>query len=123
MPFNSFVFVLFFFAVVLVHSLPLPRIVRKLNLVVASYLFYAAWEPWFVTLLLYSTAVNWIAGKRLDAWNESPRGRKAVLWSAVVLNFGMLAAFKYGNEFVSLSQTTATKLGLPYAPPRMKILL
>ena len=51
MPFNSFTFVLFFFAVVMIHSLPLPRIVRKLNLLVASYLFYAAWEPWFVTLL------------------------------------------------------------------------
>lgn len=123
MPFNSFVFVLFFFAVVLVHSLPLPRIVRKLNLLVASYLFYAAWEPWFVTLLVYSTAVNWCSGKLLDAWDEKPRQRKVVLWSAVVLNIGMLAAFKYGNEFLSLSQMTATKLGLPYAPASIKILL
>jgi len=67
MPFNSFTFVMFFFAVLVVHSLPLPRIVRKLNLLVASYLFYAAWERWFVTLLVYSTAVNWVAGKLLAA--------------------------------------------------------
>jgi len=123
MPFNSFTFVLFFFAVVVVHSLPLPRIVRKLNLLVASYMFYAAWEPWFVTLLLYSTAVNWTAGRLLDAWNARQRRRKVVLWSAVVLNIGMLAVFKYGNEFLALSEVTATKLGLPYAPASMKILL
>ncbi len=123
MPFNSFVFVLFFFAVVLVHSLPLPRIVRKLNLLGASYLFYAAWEPWFVTLLLYSTAVNWTAGKLLDKADDRRRRSKFVLWSAVILDIGMLAAFKYGNEFLAISQTTATTLGLPYAPRSTKILL
>ena len=77
MPFNSFTFVLFFFAVVLIHSLPLPGIVRKLNLLVASYLFYAAWEPWFVTLLLYATAVNWIAGKLLQAWDHLPAAARS----------------------------------------------
>jgi alginate O-acetyltransferase complex protein AlgI len=123
MPFNSFVFVLFFFAVVMIHSLPLPRIVRKLNLLVASYLFYAAWEPWFVTLLLYSTVANWIAGELLQAWDERPRRRKAVLWSAILLNIGMLAAFKYGNEVLALSQVTATALGLAYSPPTIKLVL
>jgi alginate O-acetyltransferase complex protein AlgI len=123
MPFNSFVFVLFFFVVVIVHSLPLPRIVRKLNLLGASYLFYAAWEPWFVTLLVYSTAVNWIAGKLLEAWDDRQLRRRVVLWSAVVLNIGMLAAFKYGNQFLALSQLVATQLGSPNAPAKTTILL
>jgi alginate O-acetyltransferase complex protein AlgI len=123
MPFNSFTFVLFFFAVVLVHSLPLPRIVRKLNLLIASYLFYAAWEPWFVTLLVYATAINWAAGDFLQAWDSRPGRRKMVLWSAVVLNIGLLAAFKYGNEFLSLWQPFATRLRLPSAPPTYHILL
>ena len=95
----------------------------KADLLVASYLFYAAWEPWFVTLLLYSTAVNWVAGELLDAFDDRPRRRRAVLWSSVILNVGMLAAFKYGNEFLSLSRLTATKLGLPYVPSPMTILL
>jgi hypothetical protein len=123
MPFNSFTFVLFFFAVFIIHSLPLPRIVRKLNLLLASYLFYAAWEPWFVALLVYATLVNWIAGKILEAWDDRPRRRKIVLWSAVLLNIGLLAAFKYGNELLALSQVAATKLGLPYAPVKTTILL
>ena len=113
----------FFFAVVLVHSLPLPRIVRRLNLLTASYLFYAAWEPWFITLLVYATAVSWIAGKLLQAWDHLPRRRKVVLWSAVILDIGLLAAFKYGNEFLSLSQTVASHIRLPYTPPTYQILL
>ncbi len=122
MPFNSFTFVLFFFAVVLIHSLPLPGIVRKLNLLAASYLFYAAWEPWFVTLLLYATAVNWIAGKLLQAWDHLPRG-KIVLWSTIVLDIGVLAAFKYGTALLSLSQTAATQLHLPFHPQTYQLLL
>jgi alginate O-acetyltransferase complex protein AlgI len=123
MPFNSFTFVLFFFAILIVHCLPLPRIVRTLNLLAASYLFYAAWEPWFVTLLVYSTAVNWVAGKLLHAWDDRPRRRKVVLWSAVFLNIGMLVAFKYGNEFLAVSQAATRKIGLPYAPPSFNVLL
>jgi alginate O-acetyltransferase complex protein AlgI len=123
MPFNSFTFVLFFFTVVMLHSLPLPRILRKLNLLVASYLFYAAWEPWFITLLLYATAVNWVAGKLLEAWDDRPRRRTIVLWSAVLLNIGMLAACKYGNAVLSLSQTVASLLRLPHAPPTLQFLL
>jgi alginate O-acetyltransferase complex protein AlgI len=123
MPFNSFVFVLFFFAVVIIHSLPLPRIVRKLNLLVASYLFYAAWEPWFVTLLLYATVINWCAGEFLQVWDSRPSRRKMVFWSAVALNIGLLAAFKYGNQLLSLWQIAATQLRLPSTPPTFQLLL
>jgi alginate O-acetyltransferase complex protein AlgI len=51
MPFNSFTFVVFFGAVLIVHPLPLPWIIRKFSLLVASYLFYAAWDPRYVSSL------------------------------------------------------------------------
>ena len=123
MPFNSFTFVLFFFAVVMVHSLPLPRIVRKLNLLVASYLFYAAWEPWFITLLVYATAVNWIAGKLLPAWDDLPRRRKVVLWSAVVLDIGAVGRLQVWQRIPVSFADAATQLRLPYPPPTFQILL
>jgi alginate O-acetyltransferase complex protein AlgI len=123
MLFNSFTFVVFFFAVTLVHSLPLTSVVRKSNLLLASYLFYASWEPWFVTLLMYSTAVNWVAGTLLSAWRDRPRWRRHVLWSAVVLNIGVLAAFKYGNQLLALSQLVSTRLAAPFSDGAMTILL
>jgi alginate O-acetyltransferase complex protein AlgI len=122
MPFNSFTFILFFAAVLVVHSLPLPWVVRKSNLVVASYLFYAAWDPRYVTLLLFSTAVNCVAAELIAHSDGRPRARRVVLWSSVVLNLGLLAAFKYGNEALRLWQTASDRFGIPYTPPTMTIL-
>jgi alginate O-acetyltransferase complex protein AlgI len=123
MPFNSFTFVVFFSAVLVIHALPLSWIVRKFNLLVASYLFYAAWDPRFVTLLVFSTTVNGIAAELMAHWDLHARRRRIVLWASVVLNFGLLAAFKYGNELLGLGQWFSANLGLPYSPPTMTILL
>ena len=59
--FNSLIFVAFFAIVLSLHSMPLPWTVKKINLLVASYLFYAAWNPPFVMLLWISTVVDWFA--------------------------------------------------------------
>jgi alginate O-acetyltransferase complex protein AlgI len=102
MLFNSFTFLAFFACVAAVHSLPLPWNVRKFNLVLASYLFYAAWSPWFTLLLLFATITNGLAAKLLAVWDACPSRRRVVLWTAVALNIGLLSAFKYGNEFLAL---------------------
>jgi D-alanyl-lipoteichoic acid acyltransferase DltB (MBOAT superfamily) len=123
MPFNSFTFVLFFAIVLVVHSLPLPWIVRKFNLLVASYLFYAAWDPRYIALLLFSTALNCIAAELIARWDERLQARRVALWISVVLNLGLLAAFKYGNELLTLWQLAANRIGIAYSPPKMTILL
>ena len=65
MAFNSLIFGLFFVCVLFVHALPLQWHARKSNLLLASYLFYAAWNPPFLALLWISTLTDWFAGKRL----------------------------------------------------------
>src|SRR5579864_6526800 len=119
MPFNSFLFVFFFLAVLIVHSLPLPWLFRKCNLLIASYLFYAAWNPWFVLLLLFCTINNGAAAQSIKACDGRPRLRRAILWSNIVLNLGVLAGFKYGNQFLSLWQGAAERLGLASVPPKL----
>lgn len=123
MPFNSLVFVLFFGAVVVVHSLPLPWTIRKFNLLVASYLFYAAWDVSYVLLLLSSTVLNGGAGALMGRYDGRATLRKALLWSAIILSLAMLAAFKYGNELLAVVQTVSERFGMPYSPPKMTILL
>jgi alginate O-acetyltransferase complex protein AlgI len=123
MPFNSFTFILFFAAVLAIHSLPLLWILRKCNLLAASYLFYAAWDPRYVTLLLFSTVVNCVAAEMIAHWDGRPRIRRVALWVSVVLNLGLLAAFKYGNEVLGLWQAASDRFGFPYTPPKMTILL
>ena len=59
MLFNSLTFAVFFAIVLGLYNLPLPWTTKKINLLLASYLFYAAWSPPFVILLWISTAVDW----------------------------------------------------------------
>ncbi len=59
MTFDTLPFIAFFAIVVLLHRLLLAWSVKKFNLLIASHLSYAAWNPPFVILLWFSTAVDW----------------------------------------------------------------
>ena len=56
MLFNSFTFLVFFAIVLLIHRVSFSWTQKKIHLLLASYLFYAAWNPPFVVLLWISTA-------------------------------------------------------------------
>ena len=67
MLFNSLSFFLFFVLVLLAHLLPLPWKLRKFNVLAASYLFYTAWNPPYVGLLVVSTLIDWFAARGMHA--------------------------------------------------------
>lgn len=96
MLFNSLTFVVFLAIVIFLHSLPFPWRVKKWNLWVASYLFYAAWNPPFVLLLWISTLTDWVAAKRIAAARRLSH-RRLVLIISLCVNLGMLGYFKYGG--------------------------
>ena len=101
MIFNSLTFVAFFLIVLAAWQLRLPWFGRKMFLLVASYIFYAAWNPPFVILLWVSTVVDWWAAQAMVK-SERPLTRKLWMLASVVVNLGMLAFFKYG-QFLLLS--------------------
>lgn len=123
MLFNSVRFLLFFLCVLTVHSLPLPWRFRKFNLLVASYVFYAAWDMQFPLLLVYATLTNWLAGKLIVRWDQFPLRRRISLWLDVALNIGLLCAFKYGNEFLVAWNSVARQFGPHYESRTLKVLL
>ena len=45
MIFNSLTFLVFFAIVLALHNWRFPWTIKKINLLVASYIFYAAWNP------------------------------------------------------------------------------
>jgi alginate O-acetyltransferase complex protein AlgI len=96
MVFNSLTFIVFFACVLAMHNLPLGWTTKKVNLLLASYLFYAAWNPPFVILLWISTVVDWYAAQAL-VHAEKPMVRRAWMLLSVVANLGMLMYFKYGT--------------------------
>ena len=122
MLFNSFTFPLFFAVVLALHATPLSWTVRKLNLLVASWVFYAAWSVPFVALLLISTLVDWFCARALGR-AEGERRRKALLGVSIAANLGLLGYFKYG-AFLTESVTTALAVfGFDVPPTRPGIIL
>src|SRR6476659_9802764 len=122
MVFNSLTFIVFFACVLALHSLPLPCTFRKINLLLASYLFYAAWNPPFVILLWISTVVDWWAAQWMVRAKRE-RTRKLWMLTSVCVNLGMLGYFKYGGFLLNNFVAIARSLGVIYHPPGWDIVL
>jgi alginate O-acetyltransferase complex protein AlgI len=123
MIFNSLTFLVFFAIVMALHHARLfSWHQKKINLLVASYLFYAAWNPPFVVLLWISTVVDWWAAQWMVR-ARSERTRKLWMVTSVVVNIGMLAYFKYGGFLLANFVALAASAGIHYQPPEWSIVL
>ncbi len=122
MVFNSFTFIAFFIIILILHNLPFSWQVKKINLLIASYIFYAAWNPPFILLLWLSTIVDFFVGKALYT-QPNKHKRRVLLVLSLIGNLGMLCYFKYGDflleNFVSLTHL----LGFNYHPAAPNIIL
>ena len=122
MVFNSLTFAVFFACVLALHNLPFSWTTKKSNLLIASYLFYAAWNPPFVILLWVSTVVDWWAAKALVT-AQRPSARRAWMLLSVVANLGMLGFFKYGQFLLDNFTTVMHTVGIAYQPPQYAMVL
>jgi alginate O-acetyltransferase complex protein AlgI len=122
MVFNSLTFIVFFACVLGLHSLPLPWTVKKINLLIASYLFYSAWNPPFVILLWVSTVVDWYAAQGLVKARRAST-RHAWMLLSVIANLGMLGYFKYGQFLLDNFSAFMNSIGVAYQPAHYDIVL
>lgn len=104
MVFNSAVFVCFFIIVYCLYwaiaYLPDSRRWQNRFLLLASYVFYGWWDWVFLGLVLISTVVDYYAARLMDSASSRSR-RRTLLIVSMVMNLGMLAAFKYFDFFIS----------------------
>ena len=122
MLFNSLTFVVFFALVMALHALPISWTAKKRNLLIASYLFYAVWNPPFVILLWISTLTDWwVAGRMQSA--RGARARRGLLFVSLAINLGLLAYFKYAGFVLENLVTVLHALGVEYQPPPLGIIL
>ena len=121
MVFNSLVYALFLPAVVALHWSVRPG-GRRWVLLVASYLFYAAWDWRFLGLIFLSTAVDFTIGRAL-APERTERTRKGLLVTSVVTNLGILAVFKYCGFFIESAAALLARVGLEPNPALLQIVL
>lgn len=115
MSFASLVFLFFFLPLVLVGYYRFPRRWRNPFLLVSNLLFYGWGEPWFLPVILLTAWVNWRIAQ-LISHSAEPRARRFWLRAALLLDFGMLAVFKYTAfvlDTVGLGWLLATPIPLP----------
>ncbi len=103
MLFNSLEYILFLPLVLMVFFIT-PHRYRWVVLFIASYYFYMSWNPKYLGLIVFSTLVDYIAGRKI-ASSTSAVTRKLLLTLSLSVNLGLLFFYKYFN-FVSLEAST-----------------
>ena len=93
MVFNSMDFMIFFPIVVLVYFI-IPRKIRYIWLLVASYYFYMCWNAEYALLIGISTIITYLSGLCLSYLKKNPL-RKLVVALSFISNLGILVFYKY----------------------------
>lgn len=102
MLFNSLDFAVFIPIVFLLYWFVTQNYLRLQNtlIVVSSYVFYGWWDWRLLSLIFFSTLVDFSLGKLLKI-EESVFKRKVLLGSSIIVNLGFLGFFKYYNFFLT----------------------
>ena len=101
MLFNSIDFAIFLPIVFILYWFVTNRNLKLQNLLIvaASYLFYGWWDWRFLSLIMFSTIVDYSVGIALSR-EENEFKRKVWLWTSLLVNLGFLGFFKYYNFFL-----------------------
>lgn len=108
-------FYLFFFIVFLVYWAMSGNRARKVWLLLASYVFYGAWDWRFLALILISTLIDYFAALLISRENPRP-SRKFWLIVSLCANLGFLGIFKYFNFFIDTLNYGASFFGTYISP-------
>ena len=101
MLFNSIDFAIFLPIVFILYWFFTNRNLKLQNilLLIASYFFYGWWDWRFLSLIAFSTIVDYSVGRALENQKNLTK-RKALLWVSIAVNLGFLGFFKYYNFFI-----------------------
>ncbi len=121
MVFNSLVF-LAFFAIVYALYAGLPHRAQNRMLLLASYVFYGSWDWRFLSLILASTALDYVCALRIED-SATPRGRRFWLGASIAGNLGILGFFKYWGFFTENLRALLAWLGVDASIPVLNVIL
>jgi len=91
-------------------------------LLVASYVFYSAWDWRFLSLILISTVIDYFCGLKIEEASTKEK-KKLFLTFSLVSNLSILCAFKYFNFFVANFVSLINKFGVDLNYHTLKIIL
>ncbi len=95
---------------------------RLLFVFLASCVFYMAWNPVYIGLILFSTVLDYTIGLGIHA-AETQRAKRGLLGISLVGNLGLLGVFKYFNFFSEATADALALAGLSVEAPVLDVLL
>ena len=124
MYFNSIDFAIFLPIVFVLYWFVTNKNLKLQNalLVVASYVFYGWWDWRFLSLIVFSSLVDYTIGLQLKKAAQ-PSKRKMLLWSSILVNLGFLGFFKYYNFFIDSFVDAFSFFGNSIQPNTLDIIL
>ena len=124
MLFNSIDFAIFLPIVFILYWFLLNKNFKQQNLLVliVSYIFYGWWDWRFLSLILFSTIVDYSIGILLSKENNKNK-RKFFLWISILINLGFLGFFKYYNFFLENFVLAFSFFGKQIQPNTLNIIL
>lgn len=99
MLFNSVDFLIFFPIVVIIYFL-VPRKIKYIWLLIASYYFYMCWNAKYAVLIAFSTIVTYLAGIFIEK-ASSVKIKKLIVAGSFIVNLAILFFFKYFDFFIN----------------------
>jgi len=106
MLFNSFEYLIFLPVVFILYWFVFANKlkVQNLLLLIVSYIFYGWWDWRFLSLIIFSSFVDYFCGIHIEK-STNPKSKKQWLILSMFINLGLLGFFKYFNFFsTSLSE-------------------
>lgn len=124
MIFNSLDFAIFLPIVFGIYWFFLKGKTKSQNILLlfASYVFYGWWDYRFLSLIVFSTLVDYTIGISLSKTSVQSK-RKVLLWISILVNLGFLGFFKYYNFFLENFVDAFTFLGYPINSNSLNIIL
>lgn len=124
MPFNSLEFVIFLPVVFLLYWFVTHKHLQLQNimLLTASYVFYAWWDYRFLTLIIFSSTVDYFCGIVIHQ-QSNERKRKLLLYLSLGINLGILGVFKYFNFFLDSFVKAFNSVGMELEYSTLHIIL
>ncbi len=124
MFFNSIDFAIFLPIVFILYWYVTNKNLKLQNflILIASYVFYGWWDWRFLSLIAFSTIVDFTIGICLKNQTNITK-RKLLLWVSIIVNLGFLGFFKYYNFFVDNFVTAFSFFGAKIKPNTLNIIL
>jgi D-alanyl-lipoteichoic acid acyltransferase DltB (MBOAT superfamily) len=121
MLFNSYIFWAFFAFVIIIYW-RLGHRGQNFLLLIASYVFYGYWDWRFLSLIAFSTIVDFIVAQNLVKETVQSRRKRWILIS-LFSNLGLLGFFKYFGFFSKEFAVMLESLGFYVSMPTLNIIL